>query len=179
TKPTKATKQERRRDRREEQARREAERRQQAARNRAIIIGSIVAVVVLITGVIIYVVYANGQGQSQTQTRQVVNPAYQPVDGVYCDQGEQSAFHIHAHLTIYVNGQPVPVAQGVGIPTDNSCLYWLHTHDTTGVVHIEAPANHSFTLGQFFDIWATNFQSSGYPPQLDMNGWTAYVNGKL
>ena len=37
----------------------------------------------------------------------------------------------------------------------STCLYWLHTHDTTGVIHIEAPkaqANHTFTLGDFFNV---------------------------
>ena len=32
----------------------------------------------------------------------------------------------------------------------------MHTHDSTGVIHIEAPrssATRKFTLGDFFDIW--------------------------
>jgi hypothetical protein len=32
-------------------------------------------------------------------------------------------------------------------------LYWLHTHDTSGVVHMESPQPATFTLGQFFDVW--------------------------
>ena len=33
------------------------------------------------------------------------------------------------------------------------CLYWLHTHDATGVIHVESPVRRVYTLGQFFDIW--------------------------
>ncbi|HEU4655301.1 MAG TPA: hypothetical protein VFS47_15035, partial [Steroidobacteraceae bacterium] len=29
----------------------------------------------------------------------------------------------------------------------------LHTHDNSGILHVEAPEPATFTLGQFFDIW--------------------------
>ncbi len=169
------TKQDRRQERREELARREAERKR-AARNRLITVFSILGAVVLLGGVITaYALYVNGQGQTET----ITNANYPPVDGIYCDQQEQDAFHIHAHLSMYIDGQPVQIPQNMGIASDNSCLYWLHTHDTSGVIHIEAPANHSFTLGNLFDEWANQFSSLNYPSQLDLSGWTAYVDGKL
>jgi hypothetical protein len=178
------TKQVRRQERREEQLRREAER-LRAARNRKIVLGSIIAAIVIIVAAsVFYYVYNQNQGQNQNQTETVVNPSYPPVDNIYCDQLEQSAYHVHAHLTIYIDGKVVPVAQGVGIATTQqgqsvSCYYWLHTHDSTGVVHIESPAGRSFTLGNFFDIWGGQFQQLGYPSQLDLSsGWQAYVNGK-
>jgi hypothetical protein len=170
------TKQDLRRERREEHLRREAERKRDEKRRRVTII-SVAAAVVLVVGIIItYVVYANSQSQSQTRT--IVNPSYPPVDNVYCDTQEQNAFHIHAHLKIYINGQALPLPSQIGIAGDQSCLYWLHTHDTTGVIHIEAPANHSFTLGNFLDEWSTVFPTLGYPSQLDQTGWQVYVNGK-
>ena len=171
------TKQDLRRERREEQIRREAERKRRE-RTRLITIISVIAAIVLIAGALIaYVVYANNT-QNQPQTPQVVNPQYPPVDNIYCDQQEQLAFHIHAHLTMYINGQALPLPSQIGIAKDQSCLYWLHTHDTSGVIHMEAPANHSFTLGNFLDEWSTEFAALGYPPQLDQTGWQAYVNGK-
>src|SRR5947209_5634614 len=141
------TKQARRQERREEQLRREAER-LRAARNRKIVWGSIIAAAVIIVAASVsyYVInQKQGQNQNQTQSEAVFNPSYPPVDNIYCDQLEQSAFHIHAHLTIYIDGKLVPVGQGVGIATDQqtqsvSCYYWLHTHDTTLVVDIESPA---------------------------------------
>ncbi len=174
------TKQDLRKERREEQIRREAERKRRQKRTRITIISTIVAVAVIVAGLISFIVYNNTHGQSQTQTRPIVNPQYPPVDNnIYCEQQEQLAFHIHAHLTMYINGQNLPLPAQIGIASDQSCLYWLHTHDTSGVIHMEAPIQRSFVLGNFLDEWSTEFPSLGYPPQLDQTGWQAYVNGKL
>jgi len=170
--PTKHT---RRQDRQEEQLRREAEQKQAARRRRLTLIGIIIAALLIIGTITAYVIYSNGQPQTTT----VVNPAYPPIDGIYCDKQEQTAFHIHTHLTMYINGKQVTLPQNVGIASDQSCLYWLHVHDTTGVIHIEAPAGHSFILGNFLDEWGTQFPTLSYPSELDLSGWTAYLNGKL
>jgi hypothetical protein len=90
----------------------------------------------------------------------------QPVDGISCDAGEQTVFHIHAHLTIFVNGQARQVPAAIGIPGavarstprgpfigSGSCFYWLHTHAADGIVHIESPVQRTYTLGEFFDEW--------------------------
>lgn len=81
-------------------------------------------------------------------------PSGQPVANINCDASEQLASHYHAHLTIVNKGQPVNVPAQIGIqPT---CFYWLHTHDDTGIIHIEAPkreATRQFTLGDFFQVW--------------------------
>jgi hypothetical protein len=89
-----------------------------------------------------------------------------PVDGIGCSAGEQTVFHIHAHLTIFVNGSPRQVPAAIGIPggqaqdtpqgpfTDTgTCFYWLHTHAADGIVHVESPVRRGYTLGEFFDIW--------------------------
>ena len=169
------TKQGRRQERREEQLRREAEQKKAAQRQRVTVISIIVVAVLVVGAFIAYAVYANSQSQTET----IVNPSYPPVDGIYCDQQEQVAFHIHAHLTIYINGKQSQIPQGTGIASDTSCFYWLHTHDTTGVIHIEAPAGHSFVLGNFLDEWSSQFATLGYPSELALSGWTAYVDGKL
>jgi hypothetical protein len=81
-------------------------------------------------------------------------PSGQPVAAVKCETGEQLATHFHTHLTILYKGQPVNVPASVGIqPT---CLYWLHTHDDSGIIHVEAPkseASRKFKLGDFFQVW--------------------------
>ena len=33
------------------------------------------------------------------------------------------------------------------------CYYWLHTHTTDGIIHIESPTPRIYTLGNFFDEW--------------------------
>jgi len=161
------TRQERRR---EEQQRREEERRH-AARRKRITIFSIIGVVALAVAGLVYLVVA----QSQTPA----NAAYPVVDNISCQSTEQGGTHIHAHVTMYVNGTKTPIPANVGIAPDSSCLYWLHTHDDTGVIHIEAPGGVSATFGNFLDIWGQRFQQVGYPSQLsDATGWQVYVNGK-
>ena len=36
----------------------------------------------------------------------------------------------------------------------------MHTHDETGIIHIESPLQKSFTLGQFFNIWKQNLSNN-------------------
>jgi hypothetical protein len=150
---------------------------QQAARNRGIIIGSIIAAVVIVIVAIGYFVYTNNHVSSTTET--VVNPSYPPVDGIYCDSLEQSTVHYHVYLVMYINGTQTPLPSQVGIAPDGSCLYWLHTHDSSGIIHIESPANRTFTFGNFLDEWSQHFSSLGYPSQLNSANWQVWVNGKV
>lgn len=85
------------------------------------------------------------------------------IDGLPCGP-EIVNFHVHGHLSIVVNGTRLAVPDAIGIhnprPEQNNfvvsgaCLYYLHTHDASGVIHMEAPGAMPFTLGQLFDIWA-------------------------
>ena len=108
-----------------------------------------------------------------------LNPTYPPVDGISCDSGEHPDVHIHANLTIYIDGKQTALPAGIGIAPDNSCIYWLHTHNTDGMIHIEAPAGSSFTLNNFLDIWSGHFSQLGYPSELNQTaGWQVYMDGK-
>ncbi len=169
--------------REEERQRRQAAQRRAVRRKRTIWISVIAAVVVLASAITAFVLVnapkSTAQNPSALPTEAVFNPAYPPVDRVYCDQLEQQGYHIHVHLTIWLNGSQVTIPQNVGIASDTSCFYWLHTHDTTGVVHIEAPATASLNLQQFLDIWRKEFSTLGYQDQLaSSTGWTVYVGGK-
>jgi hypothetical protein len=91
----------------------------------------------------------------------------EPVDGIEALHKEQLLFHIHAHLAIYVHGQQKLIPYGIGIVppyklvntangvfvAGGSKFYWLHTHDETGLIHIESPMQRTFTLGDLFDVW--------------------------
>ena len=90
----------------------------------------------------------------------------QPVDGISCQTSEQTLFHIHAHLTVFVNGSARQIPAAVGIPgaqatntpqgpfiETGTCFYWLHTHAADGIIHIESPVQRTFTLGDFFAEW--------------------------
>jgi hypothetical protein len=66
--------------------------------------------------------------------------------------------HLHVRLWIYVDGKPVVVPAGVGYNQRASVFSPLHTHDTTGTVHVEsADPNFKAVLGQFMDVWGVYF----------------------
>lgn len=66
---------------------------------------------------------------------------------------EGTAYHIHAHLSVLDHGKGVPIPEDVGRPLFQGCFYWLHTHTPDGIIHVESPVVHTFTLGDFFAIW--------------------------
>jgi hypothetical protein len=114
----------------------------------------------------------------------------QSIDGVSCKPLEQLAFHIHAHLTVFVNGTPRQIPYGIGIApplqtestpagpfaVGGSCFSWLHTHAADGIIHIESPVQHVYTLGDFFDVWG---QRLGPAAVASASGpVTAFVNGR-
>jgi hypothetical protein len=66
---------------------------------------------------------------------------------------EGQALHIHQHLDIYVRGRHETLPANVGIDAAQQFISPLHTHDTTGVMHVESPTVESFSLGQFFAVW--------------------------
>jgi hypothetical protein len=111
-------------------------------------------------------------------------------DGISCGPTEQLAYHVHAHLAAFVNGRPYALPAGIGIPgsitqqttegpvaAGGQCIYWLHTHSSDGVIHIESPTNRVYTLGNFFDVWhqpLTANQIAGVRGHV-----TAFLNGKV
>jgi hypothetical protein len=116
--------------------------------------------------------------------------AGQAIDGVSCNTSEQTLFHIHTHLTIFVNGQARQVPGGVGIPgavsspsqsgpfvSSGNCFYWLHTHAADGIVHIESPVKRTFTLGNFFDEWGQPLGPAQVGPA--HGKVTVIVNGRV
>ena len=72
---------------------------------------------------------------------------------------EGEALHTHQHIDIYVDGQPVVVPAYIGINATEGFLSPIHTHDSTGIIHVESPTVRDFTLGEFFDVWGVRFDS--------------------
>jgi hypothetical protein len=111
------------------------------------------------------------------------------VDGISCGPTEQLAYHIHAHLAVYVHGKLRALPAGIGIPGSQAentpqgpvaaggqCIYWLHTHAADGIIHVESPTERLYTLGNFFDEWhqpLSSTQVAGAKGKL-----AAIVNGK-
>ena len=96
--------------------------------------------------------------------------------GLVPETVEKLAFHVHAHLDVFVDGKPVVVPAGIGIDTtspdvksfaeaDGStswggiegcaepCISPLHTHAQFGIIHTESATAIPNNLGQFFVEW--------------------------
>jgi len=101
-------------------------------------------------------------------------PTGQTVDGLTCLGREQLLFHVHAHLAVFVDGQPRVVPAGIGIP--NSCYYPLHSHTSDGVIHIESAVARDFTLGNYFDVWGQPLDAAHVGPAT--GPVVAYLNGQ-
>ncbi len=113
--------------------------------------------------------------------------------------------HTHAHLDVFVDGQPVVVPSGIGIdiavagvtdtPTADgtghqyfvktcpaACLSPLHTHDPSGVIHTESKVkNHPpDLLGQFFTEWGVRLDASCVGEYCEPDAQIRiYMNGTL
>jgi hypothetical protein len=92
---------------------------------------------------------------------------------------EGTVVHIHQHLDVFVDGRHAVVPGGIGID-DSSFISPIHTHDPSGVIHVESPSKEHFTLAQFFAIWGVRFTTNA------LGGYRAssarpirfYVDGK-
>ncbi len=72
-------------------------------------------------------------------------------------RSEGLRLHTHQHLDLVVEGTLVPVPAGIGIDPRGRFIAELHTHDASGIVHVEAPRVRRFTLGDLFDVWGLRF----------------------
>lgn len=147
------------------------------------------AVVVVLAIIAVVVVAVSQGGNTSSSGPRSAGATGQTIDGIKCETNEQVLFHIHSHLAIFANGQEKQVPLGIGIPdsqvqqtqggpfvVSGSCFYWLHTHATDGIIHIEAPAKRTFTLGDFYDVWGQPLSASRAGG--DTGQVIAYVDGK-
>ncbi|WP_208615515.1 hypothetical protein [Streptomyces rubellomurinus] len=93
---------------------------------------------------------------------------------------EGTELHIHAHLDVLVDGKPVEVPALVGIDEAARRISPLHTHDGSGVIHVESPAKADFSLGQFLTEWQVSASADhlGGLKTDATHTLRAYVNGR-
>jgi len=92
--------------------------------------------------------------------------------------------HYHAHLDVIDDGAKVTVPAGIGFEVSNgkvTGLTVLHTHDASGVIHVESAVNQPYTLGQVFTEWAVALDADqvGGLHADATHVLKAYVNGRL
>jgi len=126
----------------------------------ALIAGSLAVVLIVVT-VMAYVAITAARGGAPA-------PAGNPLlsaNPIPCDGLEHTQVHYHAYLQIVADGNIVPISTSVG--RSAFCYYWLHMHaGEEGIIHVEAPSDHIFTLGDFFWVWGA---WSGKHQLLDSN----------
>ena len=105
------------------------------------------------------------------------------VDNIPCESMEGAVLHVHTHLALIDHGVQVQVPGYLGMASTSptqGCFYWIHTHDASGIIHIEAgsassPNGGNYTLGNFFDIWGEPLSRAQVGPF--KGPVTAFVNG--
>lgn len=127
------------------------------------------------------------------------------VDNIPCNQTMSSDYHVHLFVGIMYNGQEIALPDAIGIDdpfgefTDNTdpqhpipnqeiygdCFYFVHTHDASGLVHLEAPSSWTgappcsgaanppystlctqsyFTLADLLNVWGLSMTQSNFGP---------------
>lgn len=113
------------------------------------------------------------------------------IDGITCQGSEQVVYHVHEHLTVFVDGKPRQVPAGIGMAPPYSvvqtpvgifvegarCFMWLHTHAADGIIHTESPTPRTYTLGDFFDVWGQPLTSDRVGPA--RGRVTAFIDGRI
>ncbi|MPZ06838.1 MAG: hypothetical protein GEU26_10580 [Nitrososphaeraceae archaeon] len=114
------------------------------------------------------------------------NIGYEESSKAQSDTMNPIIMHIHPQLSILVNGTSFSVPTQIGIdpslwkdrsldkfgmqsmPEMNmSSMAPLHTHDDSGIVHVESTVNRNYTLGEFLNIWGLNLD--GKTVKMTMN----------
>lgn len=135
------------------------------------------------------VVQAVVNGRNNVFTPPVANtpsggqgPANTSFDGVPCNVSMSRNYHIHVFMGLYVNGTEYAIPRGVGVvvplnPNDQTieyatkCFYSTHTHDSSGIVHVEdanggvyqrPDKTPKYTTGQLFAVWGITVGASGF-----------------
>src|SRR5690349_14790922 len=78
-----------------------------------------------------------------------------PIGRFECVINPPQALAFRAHLSILVNNEPlkIPLYLGASPRPPTHCFFAIHTHDSSGRIHVTPAAPGTFTLGELFQIW--------------------------
>lgn len=110
-----------------------------------LIVGTSVFAILLIVGAVM--VHRSSISTVQAQTSRDI--------ALTCTTDMATQFHIHPVLIIIINGVKQTIPANIGVTS--TCLKSIHTHDDSGKIHVEAPAQKDFTLSDFFAVWGKTF----------------------
>ena len=84
--------------------------------------------------------------------------------------------HTHQHLDVFVNGERVEIPAGIGI--GEGFLSPLHTHDASGVIHVESTTVRSYSLAELFAVWGVRLTKTCLGDECGEGKLHFFVNGK-
>jgi len=169
-----------------ERVAKEAAERQETARRRRLQIGAAAAAVVVVAAVIVVIALGGGGGGDDETTSSGIAfsedsvpasvetglqdspPPWKPdynglgerISAMGLPGFSETIAHTHASVQIYDDGKKEPVPANIGIDQATGTISPLHTHDTSGIIHMEADREFDFTLGQLIAIWGVEFSDS-------------------
>lgn len=86
--------------------------------------------------------------------------------------------HIHPFLRVDLDGKPITMPADIGVI--DSCMGEMHTHDSTGKIHLEtASPTKTFTLQQFMTLWGQPLQREGFALEMTVDGQPSPDYGSL
>jgi hypothetical protein len=87
-----------------------------------------------------------------------------------------TSLHTHQHLDVFVNGKRVIVPAGIGI--GERFISPLHTHDASGVIHVESPTVRSYSLAEVFAVWGVRLTKTCLADECGEGKLHFFVDGK-
>jgi hypothetical protein len=121
---------------------------------------SSVPIMPIVVGVVLLVVFVGLLILGYLNSRPTPIPTVQGSSGnIPCDALEHTQVHYHVGVQLVLHGTTetnflTPGAGIMGGETNPTCFFWLHVHSANAnTVHIESPADRTFTLGDFFKVW--------------------------
>ena len=122
---------------------------------------------IILAGIIVAIAIGIGYAAMNGAFSSPATPVQEP---------ENIVMHKHATLSIKIDGKSVTVPGNIGIDPkfykDHSLdTYGMkmpkmpsmpvmaptHTHDTSGLIHLESTAVRDYTLGELFNVWGVTF----------------------
>jgi hypothetical protein len=186
------------------QARAEAQRRERARQQRRFALAGGVGVVALVVVLIVVLTGSSGGFTVKYVSTPTVDPSTLPgmlttappwpvnTAGLaarlsaealpHLDAMEGQVLHTHQHIDIYVRGQHIDVPALVGVVTSPHVVFApIHTHDESGIIHVESPTQRDFSLGEFFDVWGVLFTPTciGADCNTSNERLQVFANGKV
>lgn len=160
----------------------------QARNARLAVVGTLVAVGAAILALVLVQNQGSNDAQPSASGGLLTGPPPWPaqaqglaerVDGLGFPPPGDESYHAHVLLSVYRDGEQVPVPQDMGFGADGSHSS-LHTHTPDGVIHMEADDPYPYELSHVFQVWGVAFgpdRLGGDVPAGDKR-IHVYVNGE-